>query len=55
LATDPDERHDVAKQQAEIAREMAVVLRQWCRVQLEYYADPVAQRDQFPPVLELED
>ncbi len=54
LATDPEERQDVVQQQPEIAREMAVVLRRWCQLQLEYYADPVTQRDQFPPVLKFE-
>jgi arylsulfatase A-like enzyme len=54
LAVDPQERLDIASRQSEIVREMAVVLRKWCELQLNYYADVSAQNTQYPPVLELQ-
>ena len=52
LAVDPDERHDVAGRRPNTVGQLAPLLRRWCQLQLDYYADTAAQERQYPPVLE---
>ncbi len=52
LISDPCEHQDIASNQPQITRAMAVILRRWCQLQLDYYADSMAQREQFPPILQ---
>lgn len=54
LENDPAEKHEVASQNPDRARQLATLLSRWVTAQLDYYQDPVRQAAEYPPRLRLE-
>jgi arylsulfatase A-like enzyme len=51
LATDPEEKMDVAGSRPLIVKELANRLQAWRKLQIDYYADRVLQAREYPPIL----
>ena len=51
LASDPGEKTDLATALPVLAKELANRLNAWRKLQIDYYADPVLQVQEYPPIL----
>ncbi|MCZ6465175.1 MAG: sulfatase-like hydrolase/transferase, partial [Proteobacteria bacterium] len=51
LESDPGEHMDVSSGKPELARELSDRLHTWRHLQLDYYANPLAQQGWYPPIL----
>lgn len=51
LASDPDELRDLAGDQPDVVARLSAWLHGWRKAQLEYYMDPAAYRQWYPPRL----
>ena len=51
IATDPEEKNDIAAAQPVIMNELAKRLNTWRKLQIDYYSDPALQAREYPPIL----
>jgi arylsulfatase A-like enzyme len=51
LDADPEERREISRARPHLTRELTARLFTWMRAHLEYYADPLRMKSEYPPIV----